>query len=182
MHATETVARQQTFQRTETHDDSTSRNTIMTRGPIQLDVAVSYGLPRKGLPASTSFRRWVAATVEGRILRADLALRLVDEREGLALNQHYRGKPHATNVLSFPAELPKGVKLPILGDVVLCAPVIAREAREQRKPLTAHYAHLTVHGVLHLLGFDHDDERDAEAMEATEREILAGLGLPDPYA
>ena len=154
----------------------------MTRGPIQLDVAVGYGLPRKGLPSAVSFRRWVAAALQGRILRADLALRLVDEREGRALNQHYRGKPHATNVLSFPAELPKGVKLPLLGDIVLCAPVIAREAREQRKPLNTHYAHLTVHGVLHLLGFDHDDERDAEAMEAIERAILAGLGLPDPYA
>jgi probable rRNA maturation factor len=153
----------------------------MTRGPVQLDVGVSYGLPRIGLPASASFRRWVAAALEGRILRADLAIRLVDEREGRALNQHYRGKPNATNVLSFPAELPKGVKLPLLGDIVLCAPVIAREAREQRKPLTAHYAHLTVHGVLHLLGFDHDLERDAEVMESFEREILAGLGLPDPY-
>ena len=153
----------------------------MTRGPVQLDVAVSYGLPRKGLPAAASFRKWVAAALEGRILRADLALRIVDEREGKCLNHHYRGKPHATNVLSFPAELPEGVKLPLLGDIVLCAPVIAREAREQHKALGAHYAHLTVHGVLHLLGFDHDDERDAEAMETIERNILAGLGLPDPY-
>jgi probable rRNA maturation factor len=153
----------------------------MTRGPVQLDVAVSYGLPRKGLPAAASFRKWVAAALEGRILRADLALRIVDEREGKCLNHHYRGKPNPTNVLSFPAELPEGVKLPLLGDIVLCAPVIAREAREQHKPLGAHYAHLTVHGVLHLLGFDHDDERDAEAMETIERNILAGLGLPDPY-
>ena len=154
----------------------------MTRGPVQLEFSVTYGLPRAGLPSSASFRRWVAATLQGRILRADLALRLVDEREGRALNQHYRGKPHPTNVLSFPAELPKGVKLPILGDIVLCAPLVAREAREQRKPLNAHYAHLTVHGVLHLLGFDHNDERDAEAMEAIERQILAGLGVADPYA
>ncbi len=154
----------------------------MTRGPIQLEVAVSYGIPRKGVPSAASFKGWVAAALEGRIMRADLALRLVDEREGRALNLHYRGKQNATNVLSFPAELPKGVTLPLLGDIVLCAPVIAREAREQRKPLKAHYAHLSVHGVLHLLGFDHNDERDAEAMEAIEREILAGLGLPDPYA
>jgi probable rRNA maturation factor len=154
----------------------------MTRGPVELDVSVSYGLARKGLPAAASFRRWVAAALDGRILRADLAIRLVDEREGRSLNQHYRGKPDPTNVLSFPAELPKGVKLPLLGDIVLCAPVIAREAREQHKALNAHYAHLTVHGTLHLLGFDHDDERDAEAMEAIERGILAGLGLPDPYA
>jgi probable rRNA maturation factor len=138
-------------------------------------------MPRAGLPAALSFRRWVGAALSGRILRADLALRIVDEREGKCLNRHYRGKSHPTNVLSFPAELPKGVKLPLLGDIVLCAPVIAREAREQHKPLNAHYAHLTVHGVLHLLGFDHNNTREANAMEAIEREILAGLGLPDPY-
>ncbi len=154
----------------------------MTRGPVQLDVAVSYGLPRKGLPAAASFRKWIAATLETRILRADLGLRIVDEREGRSLNRHYRGKTHATNVLSFPAELPEGVKMPLLGDIVLCAPVIAREAREQHKPLQAHYAHLTIHGVLHLLGFDHQNAREAMAMETIERGILAGFGLPDPYA
>lgn len=153
----------------------------MTRGPLQLDVGVSYGLPRKGLPSAASFRKWAAAAAEGRIRRADLAIRLVDEKEGRALNRHYRGKDYATNVLSFPAELPEGVDLPLLGDLVLCAPVVAREAAEQGKPLAAHYAHLTVHGVLHLLGMDHEDEREAEAMEAIEREILADLGLPDPY-
>lgn len=153
----------------------------MTRGPVQLDVAVSYGLPRKGLPAAASFRKWVAAALENRILRADVCLRLVDEREGRSLNRHYRGKNYATNVLSFPAEIPENVKLPLLGDIVLCAPVIAREAREQHKELNAHYAHLTVHGILHLLGFDHDDEREAEIMETIERGVLAVLGLPDPY-
>lgn len=153
----------------------------MTRGPLQLDVGVSYGLPRKGLPSAASFRKWAAAAADGRIRRADLAIRLVDEKEGRALNRHYRGKDYATNVLSFPAELPEGVDLPLLGDLVLCAPVVAREAAEQGKPLAAHYAHLTVHGVLHLLGMDHEDEREAEAMEAIEREILAELGLPDPY-
>ena len=102
--------------------------------------------------------------------------------EGRALNRHYRGKDYATNVLSFPADLPAGVKMPLLGDLVICAPVVVREAREQRKSPQAHYAHLTVHGVLHLLGWDHDDDKEAEAMEQLEREILAGLGLPDPYA
>lgn len=154
----------------------------MTRGPVDLDVGVSYALPRAGLPSAVSFRRWVAAALQGRILRADLAVRLVDEREGRALNLHYRGQDHATNVLSFPADLPHGVTLPLLGDIVLCAPVIAREARAQGKPLNAHYAHLTVHGVLHLLGFEHGKRRDAEVMELLEREILATLGLPDPYA
>ncbi|HLU13041.1 MAG TPA: rRNA maturation RNase YbeY [Arenimonas sp.] len=154
----------------------------MTRGPVKLDVSVSYGLPRKGLPAASSFRKWAAAAAKGRILKADLAIRLVDAREGRALNRHYRGKDYATNVLSFPAELPPGVDLPLLGDLVICAPVVAREAAEQGKPLVAHYAHLTVHGVLHLLGLDHEDEREAEAMEQIEREILATLGYPDPYA
>lgn len=149
--------------------------------PLELDMGVSYALPRAGLPAATSFRRWATAALQGRIKRADLALRIVDEREGLALNRHYRGKDYPTNVLSFPADLPEGVALPILGDIVMCAPVVAREAREQGKALNAHYAHLTVHGVLHLLGFDHEDEREAEAMELLEREILAGLGIDDPY-
>ena len=159
----------------------------MTKGPIRLDVAVSYAAPRAGLPAAVSFRRWVAAALEGRIREADLAVRIVGAKEGRAFNRHYRGKDYATNVLSFPADvaagvkLPKGVKLPLLGDLVLCAPVVAREAKEQGKPLSAHYAHLTVHGTLHLLGWDHEDAREAECMEQLEREILAGLGLPDPY-
>lgn len=157
----------------------------MTRGPVRLDVGVSYALPRAGLPAAVSFRKWVAAALKGRIREADLAVRLVDAREGRALNKHYRGKDYATNVLSFPAELPeglpKGVKLPLLGDLVICAPVVAREAREQGKALAAHYAHLTVHGTLHLLGWDHEDEREAEAMEQLERDILAELGVEDPY-
>ena len=158
----------------------------MTRGPTRLDVSVGYALPRTGIPSATSFRKWVAAALEGRIREADLAIRIVDTREGRALNRHYRGKDYATNVLSFPAELPEGlppgVRMPLLGDLVICAPVVAREAREQGKVLNAHYAHLTVHGALHLLGWNHEDSREAEAMEQLERDILAGLGMDDPYA
>ncbi len=159
----------------------------MTRGPIRLDVAVGYATPRAGVPAAPSFRRWVAAALQGRIREADVAIRIVGEEEGRALNRHYRGKDYATNVLSFPGELPpdvklpKGVTMPLMGDIVLCAPVVSREAQEQAKALNAHYAHLTVHGVLHLLGMDHDDEREAECMEQLEREILAELGIEDPY-
>jgi probable rRNA maturation factor len=159
----------------------------MTQGPVRLDVAVGYAAPRTGVPAATSFRRWVATALEGRIREADLAIRIVDEDEGRALNRHYRGKDYATNVLSFPADIaegvimPKDVVLPLMGDIVLCAPVVAREAAEQGKPTTHHYAHLTVHGVLHLLGMDHEDEREAECMEQLEREILAELGIADPY-
>src|SRR5690606_16302670 len=112
---------------------------------------------------------------------------MVDAREGRALNRHYRGRDYATNVLSFPADvaegvkLPKGVRMPLLGDLVICAPVVAREAKEQGKALNDHYAHLTVHGVLHLLGWDHEDEREAECMARLARRILAGLGIEDPY-
>ncbi|MCC4618780.1 rRNA maturation RNase YbeY [Xanthomonas cassavae CFBP 4642] len=158
----------------------------MTKGPVRLDVAVSYALPRAGLPSAVSFRKWVAAALKGRIREADLAVRVVDQKEGCSLNHHYRGKDYATNVLSFPAELPeglpKGIKMPLLGDLVICAPVVAREAAEQGKSLAAHYAHLTVHGTLHLLGWDHEDDKEADAMEQLEREILADLGIEDPYA
>lgn len=153
----------------------------MSRPLVQLELCVSYALPRRGLPASPSFRRWVEAALESRVRRADLAIRIVGEREGRALNRHYRGKDYATNVLSFPAELPDGVKLPVLGDIVICAPVVAREAHEQGKTPAAHYAHLTVHGVLHLLGWDHENPREAGAMEALERQILDSLGFDDPY-
>ena len=157
----------------------------MTRGPVRLDVAINYAVPRTGIPSAVSFRKWVAAALEGRIREADLAIRVVGTKEGRALNHHYRSKDYATNVLSFPAELPdglpKGVKMPLLGDLVICAPVVTREAKEQKKPLAAHYAHLTVHGVLHLLGWDHEDETEAVCMEQLEREILASLGIEDPY-
>ena len=154
----------------------------MTKGPVRLDVAIEYACPRAGLPAAVSFRKWVAAALRGRIREADLAIRIVGAREGRSLNRHYRGKDYATNVLSFPAELPEGVRLPLLGDIVLCAPVVAREAKEQKKALVEHYAHLTVHGALHLLGWDHEDAREADAMEQLERGILAELGIGDPYA
>lgn len=144
-------------------------------------IDISYGLPRAGLPAAGTLRAYAEAALAGRREQGELSVRIVDTDEGRALNRDYRDKDYATNVLSFPAELPPGVPLPILGDLVLCAPVIAREAEEQGKPLKHHYAHMLVHGVLHLLGHDHMDEAEAEAMEAIEREVLAGLGIPDPY-
>ena len=157
----------------------------MTAEPTSLHVSISYALPRKGLPAAASFRKWAAAAFADRAGEADLAIRVVDEEEGRSLNRQYRGKDHPTNVLSFPAELPEGlpegIRLPLLGDLVICAPVVEREAREQGKPLAAHYAHLTVHGLLHLLGWDHENDRDAERMEQRERQILATLGIGDPY-
>ncbi|THD13646.1 rRNA maturation RNase YbeY [Pseudofulvimonas gallinarii] len=146
-------------------------------------VHVGYALPRSGLPSVVSFRAWVAAALAGARRRAasELSIRLVDADEGRALNRDYRGRDYATNVLSFPVELPPGVRSPLIGDIVICAPVVAREAAEQDKRLRDHYAHLTVHGVLHLLGHDHENDADAERMEKLEVRILAGLGIADPY-
>jgi len=149
-----------------------------------LTLAVGYAVPRAGLPAATSFRRWAEAALRGAKRRkpAELAIRIVGADEGRTLNRDYRGKDYATNVLSFPVELPPGIALPLIGDLAICAPVVQREAAEQGKAAHDHWAHLTVHGVLHLLGHDHVDERDATAMEALETRVLAGLGIADPYA
>jgi probable rRNA maturation factor len=151
--------------------------------PVPL-LSVGYALPRAGLPAPASFRRWVEAALRGAKRRkaAEVSIRIVGADEGLALNRDYRGKDYATNVLSFPVELPPGVTAALIGDLALCAPVVLREAREQHKNPRDHWAHLTVHGVLHLLGHDHIDETEAIVMETLETRILAGLGIGDPYA
>ena len=129
------------------------------------------------LPNRHQFRRWVKAALER---DAAVTLRIVGETEGRQLNRDYRGKDYATNVLTFAYGEPLPGQ-PLLGDIVLCAPVLAREAMKQKKELLAHYAHLTVHGVLHLQGFDHEKVREAKAMEAREVAILVALGYPDPY-
>jgi probable rRNA maturation factor len=149
--------------------------------PVTL--SVGYGASRKGVPAAASFRNWVEAALRGARRRkaTELSIRIVDTKEGRTLNREYRGKDYATNVLSFPVELPPGITLPLIGDLAICAPVVAKEAKEQGKNPRDHWAHMTVHGVLHLLGYDHIDEAEAEAMEALETRILAGLGIADPY-
>ncbi|NJD23926.1 MAG: rRNA maturation RNase YbeY [Betaproteobacteria bacterium] len=141
----------------------------------RLDLTVQYACGRTGIPARADFLRWARAALPG---GGSIAIRLVDEEEGRALNRDYRGKDYATNVLSFPYETEPRV----LGDLVVCPAVVAREAAAHGKPVAAHYAHLTVHGMLHLQGFDHDDDNEARRMEDKEREILAGLGYPDPYS
>ena len=151
----------------------------MTRGPVSLEVAVSYALPRKGVPAAASFRRWVAAALDTRIREADLALRIVGEDEGRQLNAQFRKKDYATNVLTFDYQQAPTV----MADLVICGPVIEREAQEQNKSLEEHYAHMLVHGTLHAQGWDHEtSEEDADEMEAYETDILAELGYADPYA
>lgn len=147
-------------------------------------VDVQRASEHPGVPDDDSLRRWAGAAASGGALAgaAQLSVRIVDLAEGVALNAAYRGKAGPTNVLSFAFDAPEHTQPPLLGDVVLCAPVVAREAAEQGKPLAAHYAHLVVHGVLHLLGHAHDAAADAVRMEAIEREVLGALGHADPYA
>ncbi|WP_299316204.1 rRNA maturation RNase YbeY [uncultured Halomonas sp.] len=137
----------------------------------------------EGLPGQAELEAWVAAVLARHDVAADseLTVRLVDSEESQALNRDYRGRDRPTNVLSFPFESPPGVALPLLGDLVICHPVVVAEAAEQDKALRDHYAHMVVHGTLHLLGHDHIEEEEAEAMERLEREILAEFDIADPY-
>ena len=140
----------------------------------KLAMAVQYASEAGDLPTAAQFRKWAKQALRS---DAEIALRVVDEDEGRMLNRDYRGKDYATNVLTFPlAEEPL-----LMGDIVLCAPVVAREAEAQQKPLLAHYAHLTVHGVLHLQGYDHETEAEAVQMESMETEIITKMGYADPY-
>ena len=139
-----------------------------------LSLTVQYAVDATGLPTRAQFRKWVRAALS---TDCTVTLRLVDEEEGRALNATYRGKDYATNVLTFPYEAGP----PLEGDIALCAPVVAAEARVQGKPDDAHWAHLVVHGVLHLQGHDHEDDAEARRMEALETQILGDLGYPDPY-
>jgi len=133
------------------------------------------------IPPASDLERWVRAALDGRRDDAELSLRIVDEPEITELNAQYRGKDYPTNVLSFPADLPPELGLPHLGDIVICAGVVEREAREQHKSSGAHWAHMVVHGTLHLLGHDHIEETEAAAMEGLEIAILQRLAFPNPY-
>ena len=142
-----------------------------------LDLSVQYPGGQSGAPSRTDVRRWVRAACT---LPAEVTVRVVDAAEGRMLNRDYRGRDRATNVLSFPYD-ESGAR--VCGDLVLCRAVVEDEAQRQRKPVLAHYAHLVVHGMLHLQGYDHETSRDdAERMEAMERLILERLGYPDPYS
>ncbi|MFV3411938.1 rRNA maturation RNase YbeY [Pseudomonas nitroreducens] len=148
---------------------------------LELDLQVVSEAP--GLPSEAQFRQWCELALRQRQNDSELTIRLVDEAEGRELNKTWRHKDYATNVLSFPADVPDELlDIPLLGDLVICAPVVAREAAEQGKAAEAHWAHLVIHGCLHLLGYDHIEDEEAEEMEGLERELLAELGHPDPYA
>lgn len=147
---------------------------------MTLEVDIQRATDEPGQPDDDSLIRWAALA-----LRDDpgkeLTIRLVDAEESQQLNSEYRHKDYPTNVLSFPADLPPELNIPLLGDLVICVPVVNREATEQGKPREAHWAHMVIHGCLHLLGHDHIDDDEAEAMEALERQLLAELGIADPY-
>lgn len=140
----------------------------------EFSLSVQYASGAHDLPLRPAIRRWIRASIRK---KAVITVRLVDEAEGLELNKSYRGRDYATNVLTFVYEELD----PVVGDIVICAPVIEREAREQSKALEAHYAHMTVHGALHLQGYDHETDDEAAEMESLERSILEKLGYPDPY-
>lgn len=134
-----------------------------------------------GLPEEAQIQSWLDATILPFQEAAEVTVRLVDDAESHELNMTYRGKDKPTNVLSFPFEAPPGIELPLLGDLVICRQVVEQEAQEQEKPLAAHWAHMVIHGSLHLLGYDHIQDDEAEEMEALETEIMLALGYADPY-
>jgi len=135
----------------------------------------------EGLPTEEQIVQWATAAVQPEGDEVEMTVRIVDEAESHDLNLTYRGKDRPTNVLSFPFECPDEVELPLLGDLVICRQVVEREAAEQDKPLMAHWAHMVVHGSLHLLGYDHIEDDEAEEMESLETQIMQGLGFDDPY-
>ena len=134
-----------------------------------------------GLPTAQQIEQWATAAVQPQSDEVEMTVRIVDEAESHELNLNYRGKDRPTNVLSFPFECPDEVELPLLGDLVICRQVVEREAQEQDKPLMAHWAHMVVHGSLHLLGYDHIEDDEAEEMESLETQIMTELGFADPY-
>ena len=135
----------------------------------------------EGVPTEEQIVQWATAAVQPEGDEVEMTVRIVDEAESHELNLTYRGKDRPTNVLSFPFECPDEVELPLLGDLVICRQGVEREADEQEKPLMAHWAHMVVHGSLHLLGYDHIEDDEAEEMESLETQIMQGLGFDDPY-
>jgi len=148
---------------------------------LHVDVQVAVPAGQYELPDEDHIRRWLEPVLAPRMAAAELSVRIVDEAEIGELNARYRHKPGPTNVLSFPFEADIPLEVPLLGDLVICAAVVEREAREQDKPIEAHWAHMLVHGTLHLLGYDHVTDAQAHEMETTEIQLLQQLGFSNPY-
>ena len=148
---------------------------------MNLSIDIQKACASEDSPDEDSIKRWISDAIRDERDESELSSRIVDEQESAEFNQRYRGKSGATNVLSFPFDAVTPEPLPILGDLVICAPVVAREASEQQKTTDAHWAHIVIHGVLHLLGYDHIEDQDAERMESLETAIMLVLDFPPPY-
>ncbi|WP_418357421.1 MULTISPECIES: rRNA maturation RNase YbeY [Shewanella] len=148
---------------------------------IKLDLDLQIATQAPNLPSQAEFETWVRTAIGQTMPEVELTIRVVDVAESQQLNKTYRGKDKPTNVLSFPFEAPPEVELPLLGDLVICASVVEQEAIEQNKPLNAHWAHMVIHGCLHLLGYDHIIDEEADEMESLETQLVEGLGFSDPY-
>jgi probable rRNA maturation factor len=147
---------------------------------MTIEVEIQHSTSSSPVPSDEQFEQWAEAALQDHG-EAELVIRLVDREESRSLNEQYARRNKPTNVLSFPASLPSSLCLPLLGDIVICAPLVECEAKEQNKPVLAHWAHLTIHGVLHLLGYDHQSDEDAAKMERLEADLLLSCGIPDPY-
>ncbi|EGU60449.1 metal-binding heat shock protein [Vibrio nigripulchritudo ATCC 27043] len=147
---------------------------------IELDLQLAVE-NENGLPSEAQLNEWLSKTVSQFQKDAEVTIRIVDEEESHQLNHEYRGKDKPTNVLSFPFEAPPGIEMDLLGDLIICKQVVEVEAKEQEKTVLAHWAHMVVHGSLHLLGYDHIEDEEAEEMESLETEIMQSMGFEDPY-
>jgi probable rRNA maturation factor len=150
-------------------------------GIMKFNVDIQFAIKAKGLPSKHQISKWACTALAGHRACAELTIRIVDENEGAILNKQWRNSRGATNVLSFPCNEMEKYLPGLLGDIALCAPVIMREAEEQGKTLESHWAHMVIHGTLHLLGYDHTSPEDAEKMEKLETALLEHLGYADPY-
>ncbi|GAC12923.1 rRNA maturation RNase YbeY [Aliiglaciecola lipolytica] len=149
---------------------------------MKIEVDIQVACENQNLPSVEQFEKWVElAAASQHIKEAEVTIRLVTSEESQMLNLTYRGKDKPTNVLSFPFEAPAEIELNLLGDLVVCADIVEQEAQQQNKQLSHHWAHMIVHGTLHLLGFDHENDDEAHTMESLERQILTKLGIDDPY-
>jgi len=148
---------------------------------VTIELELQIASNAKTLPHPSQFREWISIVLWNRLDEAELTIRIVDEEEIASLNEQYRHKQGPTNVLSFVAEHPDGLESSYLGDIIVCAPIVEREAMNANKDLLAHWALMVIHGTLHLLGYDHEDVEEAEEMENLETEILVKLGFAPPY-
>ncbi|MCJ8304263.1 rRNA maturation RNase YbeY [Shewanella sp.] len=148
---------------------------------LELDLDLQVATDNERLPSQEDFELWVRIALRNTMNQAELTIRIVDEAESQTLNSSYRGKDKPTNVLSFPFEAPPEIDIPLLGDLIICAPVVELEAKQQNKSLQAHWAHMVVHGCLHLLGYDHIQDAEAEEMESLETQLVESLGFNNPY-